>query len=333
MPYVPLPAYLFPMKHRRTSRGRAALSEVPYEALGRSWAAQLRGYRDMLHFALPMADRSAWARRIPGEGFRVFSCGWYVEAHRHFWEREALDEGVYIYCTAGRGFYRCGGREWTISSGDLLYCPPMTHHAYGADERAPWTIFWMHVSGSGVPAWAHQFGFSPSRPVLHVGIRPRVIAAFRTLFHFMKSPLTEARAAAISHSAQLALACLAVESGEEVATEAIGAGVQCVTDYMEKHVDEPADLPAWLKLFGGSRSHFQRQFKRATGHAPLDYFLRLKIRKACGLLSVTGLRIGEIADRIGMADPYYFSRQFRRVTGTSPRAYRARIAQHDAATL
>jgi AraC-like DNA-binding protein len=65
---------------------------------------------------------------------------------------------------------------------------------------------------------------------------------------------------------------------------------------------------------------------------PNDYFLRLKVRKACGLRATSNLRIGEIAERVGIADPYKFSRQFRRVTGTSPRAYRAHIAQHDTAT-
>jgi len=190
----------------------------------------------------------------------------------------------------------------------------------------------MHVSGPDSRMDRDLLAFRPDQPVRRVGIRPRAIAAFRTLFHFMRSPLTDSRMAAISHSARLVLACLALEDGEEVATEAIGAGVQCVTDYMERHGGETADLPAWLKLFGGSRSHFQRQFKRATGYAPNDYFLRLKIRKACSLLAASDLRIAEIANRLGIADPYYFSRQFRRVTGASPRAYRTHIAQHEAET-
>jgi AraC-like DNA-binding protein len=297
--------------------------------LGKDWQQTVRAYRDVLHLSLSRADRLQWIKRSQLNRFRVFQCGWYVEAHQMFWERQGLNEGIYIYCTAGKGFYRSAGCEWTILPGDLLYCPPLTHHSYGADPYDPWTIFWMHVSGPEIGFYCNLFRFALDQPVRQVGIRPRVIATFRTLFHFMKAPLTDARMAAISHSAQLALATLAIEVGEEAASEAIGAGVQCVVDHMERHVADSADLDAWLKLFGGSRSHFQRQFKRATGHAPRNYFLRLKIRAACSLLAASELRVGEIADRVGFADPYYFSRCFHRLTGVSPRRYRARIAQHE----
>jgi AraC-like DNA-binding protein len=71
-----------------------------------------------------------------------------------------------------------------------------------------------------------------------------------------------------------------------------------------------------------SPSHFSRQFQRQTGYAPIDYFIRLKMQKACELLSVTNLQIQEIARTIGYGDPYYFSRLFKQVLGVSPRTYR-----------
>ena len=102
-------------------------------------------------------------------------------------------------------------------------------------------------------------------------------------------------------------------------------------DFMDTPTEEQADVKRWLKLFGGSRSHFQRQFKRSTGHSPHDYYLRLKIRRACGYLAGSSLRIGEISERLGFQDPFYFSRLFHRITGQSPRTYRAHIARNEAA--
>ena len=297
----------------------------PYETLPQGWKKTIQGYRSVLHLRLSRAERMKWMRTASHQHFRVFSCGWYVEAHGHFCERENLDEAVYIYCTAGQGFFRSGGQEWTISPGQLLYCAPLIHHCYGAASHQPWTIFWMHVSGPEACSERARLGLTPQNPVKHVGIRPRAIAAFQSLFHFLRPPFTEARMATIIHSARLALACLALESGEEVASEAIAAGLQSVIHYMEQHVSERGNLPKWLKLFGGSRSHFQRQFKRSIGFAPNDYFMRLKIRLACSLLLTSNLRISEIAERVGMSDAYYFSRLFRRVTGSSPRSYLNRV--------
>lgn len=294
----------------------------PYEPLGRRWRNCLQSCRDVLHLSLQRADRARWMSRPVWRGFRVFSCGWYAEAHGHTWKRHDLNEGVFIYCTAGKGVYSAEGRRWPVGRGDLLYCPPLSRHAYAADARDPWSIYWMHVSGPELPACVQMLGLGPDRPVIAVGIRPRAIAAFRALFHFMQSPLTDSRMLALASNARLALACLALESGEDTTSESIGAGIQRVIDHMEAHIAEPAPTGAWRALFGGSRSHFHRQFRRATGRTPGDYFMRLKVRKAAGLLATSRQRVAEISEAVGVGDPYYFSRLFRRIMGVSPRGYR-----------
>ena len=294
----------------------------PFERLGRRWRTCLESCRDVQHFSLLREDRSRWMSRPPFRGFCVFSCGWYAEAHGHAWKRHDLNESVFIYCTAGKGVYSAAGQSWSVARGDLLYCPPLSRHAYAADARDPWSIYWMHVSGPELAACVDLFGVGPGRPVVSVGIRPRAIAAFRAMFHFMKAPLTDSRMLALASNARLALACLALESGEETTSESIGAGIQRVIDHMEAHLAEPAQAGAWRSLFGGSRTHFHRQFRRATGHTPGDYFMRLKVRKAAGLLATSGQRVAEIAEAVGVGDPYYFSRLFRRIMGVSPRRYR-----------
>jgi AraC family transcriptional regulator, arabinose operon regulatory protein len=288
--------------------------------------SELRLFGDVVHFYWPFDEQSRWARHPPFNDVCVFSCGWYAEARGHYWERQGLNEAVYIYCTAGRGFFRHGGREWPVAGGDLLYGPPMTQYSYGADPDDPWTIFWLHLAGPGIGLYRALFDVSPEQPVRHVGIRPRAIAAFQTLHHFCRPPLTEARMLALSHSARLALSCLALESGE-AARESQAFGVERVREHMDLHADEAADPAAWLKLFRGSRAHFYRQFKQVTGEAPHDYFLRLKIRKATALLEATDLRVADIASMVGLDDPGYFSRLFKRVTGHPPLACRRHRGQ------
>jgi YesN/AraC family two-component response regulator len=54
----------------------------------------------------------------------------------------------------------------------------------------------------------------------------------------------------------------------------------------------------------------------------VDYFIHLKIQRACRLLDTTALPVGLVGARVGYEDPYYFSRIFRRVMGYPPRRYR-----------
>ena len=71
-----------------------------------------------------------------------------------------------------------------------------------------------------------------------------------------------------------------------------------------------------------SVAHYSMLFRRHTGFSPIDFLIRLRVRRACRLLDTTSLSIGEVGERAGYMDPYYFARCFRRVMGCSPRGYR-----------
>ena len=74
---------------------------------------------------------------------------------------------------------------------------------------------------------------------------------------------------------------------------------------------------------GLSESQFSHLFKQQTGHAPLTYFIHLKMQHACSLLTLTQLSVKEIAQEVGYTDSYYFSRLFKKIIGVAPSRYRA----------
>ena len=71
-----------------------------------------------------------------------------------------------------------------------------------------------------------------------------------------------------------------------------------------------------------SPEYFSRVFKREIKMSPLQYFLRLKIEGAAGMLISTNRYISEIAWRFGFENQFQFSRVFKRYTGLSPLKYR-----------
>jgi AraC-like DNA-binding protein len=73
-----------------------------------------------------------------------------------------------------------------------------------------------------------------------------------------------------------------------------------------------------------SASHFSSLFRKATGMSPMDYFIHLKLQKACLQLHSTEIKIKNIALEIGYEDPYYFSRLFKKHMNVSPDVYRGR---------
>jgi len=74
-----------------------------------------------------------------------------------------------------------------------------------------------------------------------------------------------------------------------------------------------------------SSSHFSIVFRKATGMPPIDYFINLKMQKACQLLDMDESRIKEVAHNLGYEDQYYFSRLFKKYMGISPEQYRTSV--------
>jgi AraC-like DNA-binding protein len=56
--------------------------------------------------------------------------------------------------------------------------------------------------------------------------------------------------------------------------------------------------------------------------SPLDYFIHLKLQRACVLLYATEIKVKEIALELGYGDPFHFSRLFKKNMRSSPNQYR-----------
>ena len=80
--------------------------------------------------------------------------------------------------------------------------------------------------------------------------------------------------------------------------------------YMTQHLDKPLQVATLAAQANISPSHFFALFKRRIGSAPIDYFTRLRMQRACRLLNETHLSVKEVASKLGYDDPFYFSRVF-----------------------
>ena len=93
-------------------------------------------------------------------------------------------------------------------------------------------------------------------------------------------------------------------------------------DFMTNHVEQNLTLEEICKEINLSPTYFCRAFKGKVGHTPIDYFIRMKIQRACQYLDLTELKVKEVSEKIGYDDPYYFSRLFKKIMAKSPSEYR-----------
>jgi AraC-like DNA-binding protein len=84
------------------------------------------------------------------------------------------------------------------------------------------------------------------------------------------------------------------------------------------------ELAARLDL---SEEHFIRVFHAELGMTPFQYYTRLKVEAASGLLTGTRMAVNSISEHFGFENPFHFSRVFRKCTGLSPTEYRRTYSQ------
>ncbi|MCG3209527.1 MAG: HTH-type transcriptional activator Btr [Anaerolineae bacterium] len=256
------------------------------------------------------------------EGLHVISSGYFPHARRQYAERETIDEYIIIYCVAGKGWFRAGGVSGQAARGDVLFILKDTCHVYGADTAEPWTILWAHFNGAHVPYLLEMAGVSPEKPMVSIGERLNIVTLFNDLLNTLQRGYSLYYLINAAAQIRQILCNIALFNTYSPAAGARDLNTENVISFMVENVTAACTLDDFAAHACMSRSHFSRRFHEKTGYAPVDYFIRLKIQKACELLETSDKTIGEISHDLAYKDQYYFSRIFKQVMGVSPKNYR-----------
>ncbi len=282
------------------------------------------GFPGQRAIVLPRPVVSAWLDSAPLLELLPSDIGHFPRAEGHYVERPAgALQLILAYCVDGGGWLRMD-QSWRVGPGQAMAIPPGAPHAYGADEASPWTIYWVHMAGPKARQAGRLITERAGAPVFHVGLDPGLPPLFEEILDLLGQGYTASRLAQASAClGQLVAAFAAAADRQGPPGESLDQRLERVIDTMRRRLGDRLSVPELSAEAQLSPSHFSAVFKRRTGFAPLDFFIRLKMQRACRLLDSTGLPVKAIAAEVGFEDPLYFSRCFRRVHECSPSEYRA----------
>jgi len=123
----------------------------------------------------------------------------------------------------------------------------------------------------------------------------------------------------LCHDALLHASSLA---GDEARGASPGAMMGEVLQYIDQNLELDLTLSGVSARFFLSESHLCRLFKNKTSYTFNEYLTRTRVRKACELLTTTGLKIYAVGDRVGFKNTKYFATLFKELTGMTPSEYR-----------
>lgn len=91
-----------------------------------------------------------------------------------------------------------------------------------------------------------------------------------------------------------------------------------VTDLIESTLRRSPSLREMADVAALSPFHFQRAFRATTGLSPHAYVMARRMERARRLLARPGMRVTDVAARLGFSDLSHFRRSFRRQFNTTP---------------
>lgn len=252
--------------------------------------------------------------------------GYYEKAAGHYCKRDHVTDYQVAYCVEGKGTITCSGKIVPVEKGSVFINIPGHPHCYWADEKEPWTLWWVHFRGENGARYFELLRCQPKEPAFRVGLHDRLIDLFKELLRELSRPdeAHQAKAVALLHMILSTLVQLRRQAGHalhghrgrmavdmEKLNEYIDANLSCVT------------LKSMALFANMSIPHFERLFTRRTGYSPVQYVIRRKVSAAGNLLlRKKDLSVKEISLAVGCEDEHYFSRFFKKVTGLTPLQYR-----------
>lgn len=256
----------------------------------------------------------------------VRKIGYFPKVKFHYVQKEkGVDYAMLIYCVEGKGQYHINGKTYTVKKNQYIIIPHHIPYSFEADVNDPWTIYWIHFRGKLIDSFLSP---NPSPQTILSDERSRQQVRVRLFEETYNSFAMGYIKEYLSYSSMCLYTFLSTFIFQEQFRH-IGAPnhkelsfSMRVIYYLQEHVETNLTLQDLADYFKYSESHFSTLFQKETGTSPINYFIRLKIQKACQYIELTDMKLNEIAMRLGFDEQAYFSRVFTKVMGMSPSAYR-----------
>lgn len=109
--------------------------------------------------------------------------------------------------------------------------------------------------------------------------------------------------------------------------------VHDVISYILDNLSGAVRMSEAAAIAGMGHSAFSRFFKKNTGNNFVDYVAKLRIGRACKLLSETTIPVTDVCFEVGYANISNFNRHFRKERGVTPSQYKKLAAQRAGAPV
>ena len=258
----------------------------------------------------------------------VSHIGYFPKALYHYCQRpQGCVDNILFYCVQGKGYYTLDGHTFTLNPNQYVIVPATDKPlVYWSDTEAPWSIYWVHFTSDALQAFNRAYHIVPEQGPQYIPHNEKGIRIWEEMYENLSRGYSPENLMNTNLCLYHLIATFVFSQQQnQNSSSPEKAIIRETIDYMKNNLDKTIRIEDFADLNKYSVSHFSKLFRLTTGMSPIEYFIHLKMQKACQLLYTEDSRVKQIAALLGYDDPYYFSRLFKKYMNTSPETYRKSV--------
>ena len=258
----------------------------------------------------------------------VSHIGYFPKALYHYCQRpQGCVDNILFYCVQGKGYYTLDGHTFTLNPNQYVIVPATDKPlVYWSDTEDPWSIYWVHFTSDALQAFNRAYHIVPEQGPQYIPHNEKGIRIWEEMYEHLSRGYSPENLMNTNLCLYHLIATFVFSQQQnQNSSSPEKAIIRETIDYMKNNLDKTIRIEDFADLNKYSVSHFSKLFRLTTGMSPIEYFIHLKMQKACQLLYTEDSRVKQIAALLGYDDPYYFSRLFKKYMNTSPETYRKSV--------
>ena len=258
----------------------------------------------------------------------VSHIGYFPKALYHYCQRpQGCVDNILFYCVQGKGYYTLDGHTFTLNPNQYVIVPATDKPlVYWSDTEDPWSIYWVHFTSDALQAFNRAYHIVPEQGPQYIPHNEKGIRIWEEMYENLSRGYSPENLMNTNLCLYHLIATFVFSQQQnQNSSSPEKAIIRETIDYMKNNLDKTIRIEDFADLNKYSVSHFSKLFRLTTGMSPIEYFIHLKMQKACQLLYTEDSRVKQIAALLGYDYPYYFSRLFKKYMNTSPETYRKSV--------
>ena len=255
---------------------------------------------------------------------------WHGRYHAH-----GAEEYEFHYFIEGQGSFLSNRTRMALEGGRLFLTRPREFHSILPEAVSRpityYAVLFEPEMGSDEDAAALSLLECEGAQAERTAATPRILDArdrflFEELHRLSRAPDESGKRAASYQLLSLIYRWYGRHDAAAAATSVRTEYTEKALALMSRALREKLGMEGLAAKLGLSEEHFIRLFRAELGMPPFQYYTRLKIEAASGLLTGSNLSVGKVAEYFGFENQFHFARVFKKCTGLSPTEYRRTYA-------